>query len=247
MARMMKEAQTDAARLQVAEKARQDNDIEAACRIYLRVAGSRVNSQAKLTAKQRLEELQTEAQDKFDDVQNRLVGFASTSANEQTDATRDGLCRCIEEFETLAKLYSRVPQVGREMRSALAKQKKEPSIRAVTQEPEAQRLWEIAQKFEDEGQQCCAFQVYEEGARQLPAPSARLAADRLAEMKDDPTLVASAEACRNLQWCHRTFSLASRVAKVKPNEARKLFEQVVARAPIDSKVHFAAREEIANL
>ncbi len=131
---------------------------------------ARVNSQAKLTARQRLDELQTEAQGKFDDVQNRLGGLASTSANEQTDATRDGLCRCVEEFETLAKLYRRVPKVGREMRSALAKQKKEPSIRAVTLEPDAKRLWELAQKFEDEGQLCCAFQVYEEGAKQLPAP-----------------------------------------------------------------------------
>jgi hypothetical protein len=41
--------------------------------------------------------------------------------------------------------------------------------------------------------------------------------------------------------------LAAKVAKVQPQKARKLFEQVVARAPVDSEVHVAARQQIANL
>ncbi len=246
MARMLKAAQSDAARLAVADQARTENDLQTACRIYVRVANSRVQSPAKLAAKERLSELDSEVRAKHNDVQERLLGLASTSANEQNSATEDELRQCLDEFEALVRLYGRVPAAGKEMRNALARHKNDPAIQVVIQEPEAQRLWEIAQKLEADGQVCCAFQVYEEAVRQLPAPSAQRAADRLAELQADAQQVAAAEACRNLQWCHRTFDLASRVAKVRPDRARGLFEQVVTRAPVDSKVYLAAREQIAQ-
>ncbi len=247
MARIMKEAQSDAARLEIADKARQENDIETACRIYLSVAGSRLQTPAKQLAQQRLADLQQEARGKLDEVESRLAELGDHSPSDQNEGAADQLRQAIDQFEALARLYQRVPKIGREMRNALSKRMRDPAVRAVTLEPEAERLWQVGQQLEAEGQSCCAFQVYEEGARLLPAPSGLLAADRLAEMNGDATLVAAAEACRNLQWCHKTFDLAQQVARVKPERARELFEQVVARAPADSKVHVAARQQIADL
>ena len=83
--------------------------------------------------------------------------------------------------------------------------------------------------------------------QQLPAPSAQVAQRRLEQLKADPQQVASAEACRVLQWCHLKYRTAVRVAKVKPSKAREMFEQIVQRSPADSEVHLAAKDQIRRL
>jgi len=108
-------------------------------------------------------------------------------------------------------------------------------------------LWDDAQALEEKGQVCCAFLLYEVAVRKLPAPSARAAEQRLAQLRTDPQQVAAAEACRSLQWCHQQYRTAERVARVSPQRARELFEQIVERAPADSPVHAAARAEVARL
>ena len=248
MARLMRQAQTDAARMAFAERARTEGDIQGACRLYLRVAGSRPATPFTAAARQRLVELQNEARQTAADTQRRLEGLVENTPIEQATAeSLRELAACLAKFDELAKQYERVPQAGREIRVALAKHKKHSSVQAALREPDARKLWEDAQELEQQGHLCCAFLLYEEAVRELPAPSAVAAQRRLAQLKLDPQNIADAEACRNLQWCHERYRLAERVARVEPQQARELFEQIVARAPADSKIYDEAREQITRL
>lgn len=66
-------------------------------------------------------------------------------------------------------------------------------------ESKARELWEVAQQHEEAEAPCCAFWAYRDAAKLAPAPSAERAGQRLAQMQQDPQIVASAEACRQLQ------------------------------------------------
>ena len=114
----------------------------------------------------------------------------------------------------------------------------------VLNEPEANELWKLGQQYEQKDERCCAYQVYERAALLTPAPSAELAAEQFAKMKENPEIVRSTKLCRELEWCHRTYRLAERLAKVKPRKAKMLFAQIVRRAPEASEVHRAARMRI---
>jgi hypothetical protein len=248
MATVLRDAKTGAARLQFADRARSEGDIRSACRVYLRLALSRTATPATVVARQRLLELKQEARQKVADVEGRLRELTSASPGEQnSNDTFERLSECMSDFDKLAKQYGRVPEVGRVINSSLSKQKKHPQVRAALGEPEASLLWDEAQQLEREGQVCCAFQLYEEALRLLPAPSARAAEQRLAHLKSDPQQVAAADACRNLQWCHERYRLASRVAKVQPKKAREMFQQIVQRAPVDSRIYQDAKSEIGRL
>ena len=157
------------------------------------------------------------------------------------------LAVCIAQFDDLADQYGRVPVIGRDIKSAAAKQRNQPQARAALFEPDAKRLWEEGQSLEAEGHVCCAYLLYEEATRKLPAPSARAASQRLEQLKADPQQVAAAEACRNLQWCHQQYRLAERVAQVAPDRAKDLFLQIVERSPADSTIHAEAQAQLDRL
>ena len=239
--RMLREAQSDAARLAIADQARAKGDNEAACRIYLRLAGSRTASQSTAEAQNRLGELEQEAQQKLADLRQQLATWDNVSPSEEVDAeSSTQLAACIAKFDELADQYGRVPQVGREIKTTLARHKSRPQVRAALSEPDARRLWDDGQALEEKGQICCAFLLYEAAVRKLPAPSAQAAERRLTQLRADPQQVAAAEACRSLQWCHQQYRTAERVARVSPRRAQELFEQIVQRAPADSPVYAAA-------
>ncbi|MGE0536690.1 MAG: hypothetical protein AB7O68_17095 [Pirellulales bacterium] len=154
---------------------------------------------------------------------------------------------CFDEFDKLLWEYDDVPRVGRELRARLNKLRRSPQYALVLNEPEAARLWQLAQKHEKEQQSCCAFLVYEQAIKLTPAPSAEKARKRLTALKQDQQQVAAAERCRHLRACHKTFERAERLTKVAPDKAKELLAEVVASAPNDSELYRVARERLHTL
>jgi hypothetical protein len=154
--------------------------------------------------------------------------------------------RAFQQYEQLARQYARVPVVGDEIAKHVARQRRRPAYAAVLQEARAKALWELARQYEERGHLCCAYLVYEEAARLVPSPSAKLAQERFSRMKEDPQIVASSESCRELQWCHEAYLQAEQLAEANPRRARDVLEQIVRRSPEHSEVHRAARERIAG-
>lgn len=248
MTKLMREAQSDAVRLNIADQARGKGDNKVAGRIYLGLAVSRLATPATVTAKQRLAELDQEARDRLADIQRRLAEWRSQSPGEMLESpSLAQLAQYIAEFDDLADQYGRIPKIGRDITSALAKERNQPQARAALSEPDAKRLWEEGQSLEAEGHVCCAYLLYEEAARKSPAPSARTAAQRLAELRADPRNMIAAESCRTLQWCHQQYRLAERVASENPTRAKELFAQILERAPPDSTIHVEAKKRLDQL
>jgi hypothetical protein len=246
--KLMREAQSDAARLNVADQARANGDVQTACRIYVRLSANRAANPATYAARERLGQLGVEAQQKLAELESRLGQWSNLSASDELDASDlEALAGCITNFRQLADQYGYVPQIGREIKHALTKRRNQPTAKAALFEPEARRLWDEGQALESAGEVCCAFLLYEEALRKLPAPSARAAEQRLAQLRSDPQHVAAAESCRNLQWCHQQYRLAERVARVQPERARELFTQIVERSPADTAIHADARDQLALL
>jgi hypothetical protein len=219
-----------------------------ASRLYLKVAKNRYPNQFTLTARARLGELEEEGRSKLTDMETRFARLDNVSPGEQSiDESLAETTRLFAEFKGLEEQYGRVPKAGRAITSSLNKQRRRPRVKAALCEPEAARLWQQGQELEAEGQVCCAFLIYEKALRELPAPSARLAEERLNELCQDPNNIESAEACRNLQWCHQKYRLAKLMARQQPQKARGLFAQIVDRAPAESEVHQAAKTELTRL
>lgn len=248
LARMLKETQSAATRLAMADQARAEGDIETAANIYVSLAKSRFPTSATPEAWNRLTALEQEGRSKLTQLESRCTDVYGVSASEQSiDESLVRLAECVTEFKQLEKQYRRVPKVGTEIQAAFRKQKQQPRVKAAMNEPEAARLWQQGQQLEQEGQVCCAFLIYEKALGELPAPSAALAEQRLNELRTDSQQVAAAEACRTMQWCHQNYRLAMLVVRERPEKARDLFRQIVERAPADSEVHKAAQAELARL
>ena len=81
----------------------------------------------------------------------------------------------------------------------------------------------------------------------MPAPSAVQAGFRFAELAEDPQVVASAQACRELKWCHQAYVRAERLLSGKPEAANEIFAEIVRRAPEDSEVYRAATRALAAM
>ena len=71
-----------------------------------------------------------------------------------------------------------------------------------------------------------------------------LAAERLKELEKNPQVVAASKACRELEWCHKTYARADRLTELKPEKARELFFRVVRRSPSDSTTNMEALKQI---
>jgi hypothetical protein len=244
----MREAQSDSARLAIADQAREKGELNIASRMYLKLASNRVPTPARAEAQKRLDTIREDTRKQLDDLIQRLADVDNVSPSEQMPPeSADRVKTCISELEELAEQVGRVPEVGREVKSALAQNKAKPHVRAVLDEPDAKQLWDEGQALEGKGQVCCAFLLYEEAARLSPAPSALVAERRLAELKADPAQVEAAEACRVMQWCHQQYRLAERVARVTPERARDMYAKIVERSPDGSPVRAAAQSELVRL
>jgi hypothetical protein len=244
----MRQANSDQLCLKLAEQARSESDLDTAVRLYIRVARSPLAGTAAQEARRQIESLQAETREQWAAAEKQLETAARQSASETSDqAIQASVQTAFGNLETLAEKYERVPQSGREVQARLSQLKRQPQYAMMLNEPRAMELWQIGQKHEQEGQLCCAYLVYQEATQLMPAPSASLAKQRFERMSEDKAIVASAQTCQDLQWCHSTFRTAQRVAEVKPEAATDLFQQIIRRSPADSAVHRAAEQEAARL
>jgi hypothetical protein len=253
-------ADADSARLSYADSAYEKGEIALANRIYVRLARARPPTPSAQAAKQRLKQLVEDARKKSEEIDASLQREAkSLSLGEPFDLAAEPTADArmaqweaqvtagFERYDQLDEEYRSIPAARRVIERYEAKKRRQPEYARVLNEPKAKALWEVAQQHEAADHPCCAYWVYREGARLAPAPSARLAAERLAAIEADPKRVAEAKACRELQKCHQLYNSAERLVKVKPAEARGLFAQIVARAPVDSEVYRAAETRLKDL
>jgi len=223
--------------------------------MYVSLAKPRGDVAISIQAKQRLAELAAESRQKLSDIDSRLSERSSSAsrpyvpdvaptAQEPPQPWEDLVAAAFREYDQLVVDYSRVPAVKRELSAHVRKQRHRSEFAAVLDEPKAKALLEMAQQHESEDQPCCAYWAYKDAARLTSTPSGQLARDRLMEMERDPEVVASAEACRELQECHKLYNRAERLAAAKPTRARELFTQITERAPRDSTIWLAAQQRI---
>lgn len=218
-----------------ADYAYQNGEVFAASRLYGRLATFRPPSQFNATAKGRLTQMADDARRKLKEVDAKLEG---------QEVAPDLIESAFQEYTKLGRDYDGVAVVRREIKTHIAKQRSRPEYLRVLNEPEAKALWELGRKHEGEDHPCCAYWVYQKAAQLTPAPSAQQALEKYSQMKQNPDVIASAKACRELQECHALYDRAERVVGVNPARARELFNLVADRAPKDSELYLAARKQI---
>lgn len=258
--RLMKEAADADARLATAERLYREGDVRVACRLFVRVALSRPRNESTEKAKQRLTELAEEAKGRLDEIETRLaekehaaspgsslLPGAPPTPEQLAGGWQSGVTEAFRAYDELIEQYGGVPATQRQLKAHVARQRRRAEFAAVLNEPEARALWESGREHEADDHQCCAYWVYRQASRLKPAPSALLAAGRLAEMEQDTQLVAAAESCRQMQQCHKTYNAAKMLIKTKPAKARELFAQIVRKTPQDSQLHRAARQHLREM
>lgn len=252
--RLMRKERTEPRQLAAADQALQDGDLRLACMIYVQLAVARPPSAVTQEAKQRIFELQQQARSELREVDATLADESSAAStipglkpvlSDRELAER--VPKAFQAYDDLARKYADVPVVGEEIARHVVKQRSRPAYAGVLNETNAKALWELGQRYEEDDHQCCAYLIYEHAAELMPAPSARLARKRLAQMEEDPRIMASVETCRELQWCHETYLRAEQLAKTTPSRAQAMFEEIVRRAPKDSEVYREALKQIEEL
>jgi len=248
MARMLRELATDAQRLAGGDRAYQQGDISVASGIYVRLAGSRRPNPITLQARERLNGLAQEARNRLRAVDAMLLPATvsaddSALTSEPRPIPADKVIQAFQDYEDIVTKYDGVPAVKREIASHVARQRQNPEYAAVLNEAEAKQLLELAREHEQRQELCCAYWVYRDAARLNPAPSALQARERFNTLAKDPETVRAAEICRELRWCHKAFQHAEMLAKVTPEKARRVYGEILDRAPEDSEIYRAARAE----
>lgn len=234
-------------------------DIRAAGVIYARLASRRPPNASSQTASLRLNQLRKDAQTKLDEIDLQLnsggvyISIGDNASLGTSDASVDALAGisqnildAFRKYEDLIDQYGGLPGIGPKIEAHVAKLRRQPANAAVLNEAPARKMWDQGQQHEHNDQLCCAYWVYKEAAKLKPAPSASLAADRLAELEHDVQVVTAAETCRELKWCHGTYRLAEQLLSARPERAKELFAAIVARAPQDSEVYQAAKKQIGS-
>jgi hypothetical protein len=170
--------------------------------------------------------------------------FVALSEDAASSVQKDRVLSIFREYDRLVDTYGDLPGVGSQIRGHVTRLRRQPEYASVLNESAAAKLWEAGQSHERDDQLCCAYWVYKRAAELAPAPSAMLARFRFTEMEQDPKVVAAAETCRELKWCHQAYLRAERLQDVKPEKAAEVFAEIVRRAPEDSEVYRAAKEHI---
>ena len=253
MAQVVRDMRTGAARLAAADRLYGEGNIRVASMIYARVALARPRTPVTDEARKRMDKLAEEARRQLQAIDTKLPPGSSSPGRSPGEVdgpaalSEEEVLAAFQEYDELAERYERVPSAKREIKSRIVEQRRRPELAAVLKEPEARALWQLGQQHERDDQACCAFWVYGKAARLLPAPSAKVAQQRLTEMKRDSRCVAAAEACRELQHCHALYDAAQKVASYRPDRAKALYAQVMQRAPKDSEVYRGASQQLREL
>ena len=192
-AEALKQADTDAKRLAVADAARDRGEVNLAASLYLRLSVTGRKTEYGDTARQRLTDLASQGRRRLKALDAKLSSAAAqepldenaTDSENPLDARTQGIHQAIAELEILVRQYRRVPKVGREISTLVRKRRAEPMYAAVLNEPQAESLYQLARQYDRKGQVCCAVQVYEQAVKMAPAPSAIRSGVRLAELKKD--------------------------------------------------------------
>ncbi|MCU0959951.1 MAG: hypothetical protein MUF48_07575 [Pirellulaceae bacterium] len=252
---LMREFLDGAARLEAAERAMANGDVQVASRIFMTVARARPVTAANQQARQRLDELADEGRRKLEQVGTRLTQAAQGLGTDQRlginaplPATwQQAVTAAFAEYEQVCEQYDGVPKLRGELRSHVAQQRQRPEFAAVLSEGQAAALMEVAQQHVRDDHACCAYWVYKEAAALVPAPSARQAALEVSRIEADPQLMAAARACRELQQCHQLYKRAESLAQAWPNRAVELLTEVLHRAPPESEVYRAADRRVREI
>lgn len=239
-------AESQEERLAMADKAKERGDVALAATIYLRLAATRPETESVLAARARFIALRKEGAKQLADVDQFLAQRNSQSANSDSDNYSETIFKGFEKYQMLVYQFAKVPGIGSKIRTHVNRQKRNPEFAAVLNEPEAHELFELGRSLEAKGQVCCAYHVYEKAKAIQHAPSAGFATERYGALSRDPEVVASAKACAELQWCHTTFDRANWMASISPSRAKKLYQEIAARAPEESTVYKAAIAKLAN-
>ena len=230
---LLRQAETDEARLAAAEVAREEGDFRRAVVFYSRLAYKTPPTEQSKKAKDAMAELQEAARQRLSEI--------------AYDISSGDVVKGFAALRQLAHDYGKVPDVGREIRSYMRKTRRRADVAAVLNEPNAKRLLTGGQEHEQNGAMCCAYLTYEKARRLSPAPSALKAVARLEQLRGDTDLVESAEHCRRLQECHRTYRIAERLITSQPQRAGELFQEVLKKTPTDAEIYLAARKQLAAL
>jgi hypothetical protein len=236
---------------QLAQNADKEGDLRLASRLYERLALMRPTTTFNGSAQRRLREIQRAAASELQSIDDELANLKLP----KSDPTGLGLARLdaaavtvqFELLDLLALEYAGVATVEDKINDRIKRLRKDAKFAEILQEPTAAELWKLGQEYETKGEACCALIVYQQGAAQAPAPSARLARERLTELKANPAVVAAAQRCQLLQRCHETYRKAQVAIEANPERARQYLREIVESAPSDSKIYQDARMQIAML
>ena len=248
----------------VAQEFEQSGDLRVAARLYQRLALSRPRTEATAGSQQRLAEIRGAAQAKFDELENRLNSLAGggsansaslpsalkrvPSASQISDANVSEVARLFDELDKLILEYAGVESIENKLQERADRLRRQKVFAAVLQEPDARQLWELGQEHEAQQKLCCAYLVYEQAANLAPAPSGEKAKVRMQELQaSNKSIMAEANLCKNLQLCHEKYRQAMALKPTLPQSARKYLAEIIERAPPDTAIHQAAREQIAML
>ena len=153
-----------------------------------------------------------------------------------------------QKYEDLTDDYGAVPKTGREIESQVARKRRLPEYAEVLNEPESAALWQLGQEHEQQDHACCAYWVYQEALRLLPAPSAQRAQERLAVLQRDPQLQAAAESCRALQECHKKVPRRRADPGQEPRPSPAASDaRSSTKAASDSELYQAASRQLETL
>lgn len=233
-ARILRNARTAAARFDSAEEARKAGNIRLASMLYLRITSLRPETPHTKPAKDALNQLAA---------QGRPQLVAAESKLEDGDVVE-----ALNLYSEVAREFEFVPGVGDEAKSRLESLEHRREYAAIIKEEEAGRLWEIGRELEANGEQCCAYLLYERASELRPAVSARRSAERMQKLlAADAGLKASVERCRTVRECHELYRKAELLVKSAPMQAREVLKRILDKAPPESEVHVAARQRLASL
>jgi hypothetical protein len=250
----------------IAQQAEQGSDLRVAARLYQRIALSRPRTEVTVASQQRLALIQSTAQAKFDAVENALHSLTGRgsdnsasqnapsalkrvpSASQLANIDEGEVTRRFAQLDELILEYAGVDSIEDKLQDRADRLRRQKVFAAVLQEPAASQLWELGQKHEQEQKLCCAFLAYEQAANLAPAPSGEKAKARVRELQaSNKSIVAEADQCKTLQLCHEKYRQAMALKPTLPESARKYLAEILERAPPDTSVHKAAREQIAML
>ena len=201
MIRLLSQAKSDPKRLDAADQLLQDGDLNTACLIYVRLALSKPEREASEIAQRRLEKIQTEARK-----QRVLIDLELDEAVVENRGDVGKVVEAFSKYHQIVSKYDRVPVAGDEIRRHVSRRLRDPKFVAILNEAESQRLWGLGQQYEREQQLCCAYQVYEDAAKLVPAQTAQRAKEKIAELGRSADVVTAVAECRMLQRCQEAFS-----------------------------------------